>query len=87
MKRIAALAAAALVSAPAFAAQHEGGNMDEQMSMLQQRLEAALADCQVELSEDQMMQLTLAEVSGIVLASGSSDGANQCQEIQAIAQQ
>ncbi len=86
MNRIATIAAAAtLVAAPAFAAQHEGGGMDEQMTMLQQRLQEALAECNVELDEEQMMNLTMAQVSGIVLTSGSSDGSNECEEVSAIA--
>ncbi len=83
MKRIVTLATAALIAAPAFA-QDEAG-MDEQMTMLQQRLQDALAECEVELDEDQMMNLTMAQVSGIVLTSGSSDGSDTCEEVEAIA--
>ncbi len=83
MKRIATIAAAALLAAPAFA--QDSAQMDEQMTMLQQRLQEALSECQVELDEEQMMNLTMAQVSGIVLTAGSSDGSDECQEIEAIA--
>ncbi|WP_375260622.1 hypothetical protein [Palleronia sp.] len=86
MKRIATLAAAALVAAPAaFAEQHMAE--DEGMSMMQQRLENALADCQASLEEEDLMNLTLAQVSGIIIQSNSADSnQDKCQKIEALIQ-
>lgn len=83
MKRIFTIATAALIAAPAFA--QEDAASDEQMTMLQERLETALAECDIELDEEEMMSLTMAQVSGIVLESGNSDGSNQCEQIEAVA--
>lgn len=84
MKRIFTLTAAALIAAPAaFAEQHMAE--DEGMSMMQQRLEQALADCEVEVEEEDVMNLTLAQVSGIIIQSNSSDSnQDKCQSISAL---
>lgn len=88
MNRIFSVATAAtLLAAPAFAAEHTGADMapDEQMTMLQQRLGEALDGCRIDLDEEGMMALTMAQVSGIVLAANSGDGGDECQRVEAIA--
>ncbi len=91
MNRIITVAAAALLAAPAFAESHAGGDMgsdmqgDEQMSMLQQRLGEALSECDIDMDEDGMMSLTMAQVSGIVLTANSQGGSEECQRVEAIA--
>ncbi|SFG87279.1 hypothetical protein SAMN04488020_104254 [Palleronia marisminoris] len=86
MKRIATLTAAALIAAPAaFAEQHMVE--DEGMTMMQQRLQDALADCNVDVEEEDMMNLTLAQVSGIIIQSGSEESnQDKCQNIEALIQ-
>ena len=82
MKRIATLTAAALLAAPAaFADQHMVE--DEAMSMMEQRLQDALADCGFPSDEYDVMELTLAEVSGIIMESNSEDdNQDKCQTIE-----
>jgi hypothetical protein len=84
MKRIIPLAAASLIAAPAaFADTH----MDESMTMMSQRLSDALADCSVEITEEEMMGLTIADVSGIIIASNSEDSqTDKCTAIEGFLQ-
>ncbi len=86
MKRMITVAAAALIAAPAFA-QDATADMqsDEQMTMLQQRLEEALSGCDIDIDEDGMMNLTMTQVSGIVLTANSQGGSEECQRIEGIA--
>ena len=84
MKSILTIATAALIAAPAFAAQHEMES-NEQMTMMQQRLEQAFANCDQQLDEETMMGMTLAQVNGIIQASDSNDASDVCQQIEAIA--
>ncbi len=84
VKTLMTIAAAATLAMPALAAQHEQMS-DEQMTMLEQRLQTALNNCDIDIEEDGMMQLTMAQVSGIVLTDNSGASSNKCQEIEAIA--
>lgn len=87
MKRIATLTAAALIAAPAAFAQDVVVVEDEGMSMMQQRLQDALADCSVDMEDEDLMNLTLAQVSGIIIQSNSSDSQqDKCQQMEALLQ-
>ena len=79
MTRIFTITAAALIAAPTFAVAQ-----DENMTMLQEKLETALADCELEMDQDGMMELTMAQVSGIVLAANSAGEGEKCQQIESI---
>lgn len=87
MKRIATLTAAALIAAPAAFAQDVVVVEDEGMNMMQQRLQDALADCSVDMEDEDLMNLTLAQVSGIIIQSNSSDSQqDKCQQMEALLQ-
>ena len=87
MKRIATLTAAALIAAPAAFAQDTIVIEDEGMSMMQQRLQNALADCNITVEDADLMNLTLAQVSGIIIQSGSEDNnQDKCQQMEALLQ-
>ena len=85
MNRILTIAAAAtLVGGAAFAEAHM--EQPEEMTMLSGKVADALAGCEVDLDEEGMMNLTMAQVSGIVIAASSDDGGDACQKIESIAQ-
>lgn len=83
MNRIATFTAAALLAAPAaFAEQHM--IEDEGMTMMQERLQNALSECQAVLEEEDLMNLTLAQVSGIIVSANSDDSeSDKCQKMRA----
>ena len=87
MKRIATLTAAALIAAPAAFAQDVVVVEDEGMNMMQQRLQEALADCEIVVEDTDMMNLTLAQVSGIIIQANSEDSnQDKCQQMEALLQ-
>ena len=74
MKRIAIIAAAATLAAPAaFAEAH----MDAGANDLDTRVNAALADCQISLTDMESMDLTVAQANGIVMAANSAGDMNE----------
>ncbi|SPJ23322.1 hypothetical protein [Palleronia abyssalis] len=84
MKKIIALATVSLIAAPAaFAEAH----MDESMTMMTQRLQNALADCNVEVTEEEMMNLSIADVSGIIIATNSDSQTDKCTTIEGFLQE
>ena len=81
MKRIITLAAATLVAAPAaFAAAH----MTEEMTMVQSKFADAVADCDYEVDDEAIMDLTMAQVAGVLVSAGSADGGEKCDQIDAL---
>ena len=78
MKRIITLAAATMIAAPAaFAEAH----MTEEMTMVQTKFADAVAACDYEISDEEIMNLTIAQVAGVLLTDGSADQSTKCEEI------
>ena len=71
-----ATATLAGVSAPAMA-------QDAEVSMLTGKVYRALRDCN--LDANMIDQLTMSQIAGITLTASSSDEAEKCQRIEAIA--
>ena len=81
MKRILTIAAAtSFVASSAFAAAH----MTEEMTMLSGKVNDALTGCDISMEEEATMDLTMAQVAGIVLADSSEDGGDKCNQIKSI---
>lgn len=81
MKRILTIAAAtSFVASSAFAAAH----MPDEMTMLSGKVKDALTGCNISMQEEDAMNLTMAQVSGIVLADSSEDGGDKCNTIESI---
>ena len=81
MKRIITIAAATMFAAPAaFAEAH----MSEEMTMVQTKFSEAVASCDYEISDEEVMDLTMAQVAGVLLTAGSADESEKCNQIDAL---
>ncbi|TRD19837.1 hypothetical protein [Palleronia caenipelagi] len=80
MTRFVTFAAAALLAAPAFAESHAE---PDYVMEAQKRLAMVLQECNVDMTDEDVMNMTMTQAAGILMVEGSES--NDCQKIEALA--